>query len=90
MKRVSPWGKCPKLAPSETSSAKRRFVVFDGHMEPVIDTRTAAQLLDVSPRTVERWVSDREIPFFRLGRLVRFRASELETWLQDRHRPMLN
>ncbi len=48
----------------------------------------AARLLDVSERTLERWVRERRIPFVRLpqrGRRcgVRFVAAQLLRWLDQ-------
>lgn len=43
-----------------------------------------AERLAVSQSTVRMWVSRNEIPYIRLGRLVRFRQEEVEAWLQAR------
>lgn len=47
---------------------------------------TSAQvgdLLQVSSRTVQRWaLQDSTMPATRVGRVVRFPASELERWLE--------
>lgn len=40
-----------------------------------------AALLGVKPRTVEQWVEERRIPFYRLGRSVRLRYSEVQAYL---------
>lgn len=59
-------------------------------MEPVVDKNGVAELLAVSPRTVEGWVARGEIPFYRVNRMVRFRVSQVEAWLEDRHQPQRN
>jgi excisionase family DNA binding protein len=41
-----------------------------------------AEFLKVSPRTVDGYVSGRRIPYIKLGRLVRFRLSDVERALQ--------
>ncbi len=46
-----------------------------------LDTREAAELLKLSPVTLTQWRShDCGPPFLRLGRAVRYRASELRAW----------
>ena len=44
----------------------------------------AADYLHVSPRTLIRWRNARMIPFLRLGRLIRYRRSDLERALNRR------
>ncbi|MDA0711265.1 MAG: helix-turn-helix domain-containing protein [bacterium] len=42
---------------------------------------TAAAYLGCTPGTLRVWVSKRRVPFVRVGRLVRFRKSDLDKWL---------
>jgi excisionase family DNA binding protein len=51
-------------------------------LEPLISTKKLAALLDVGEGTVRGWVLHRKIPFHKLGKLVRFRASEVMGWVQ--------
>ncbi|MHC9540417.1 MAG: helix-turn-helix domain-containing protein [Vulcanimicrobiota bacterium] len=51
-------------------------------MEPLLNKQEAATLIGVSPRTIEKYVSFRRIPFVRVGRLVKFNAKSLEAWLK--------
>ncbi|WP_396274235.1 helix-turn-helix domain-containing protein [Granulicella aggregans] len=37
--------------------------------------------MSVHPVTILRWAREGRIPFFRLGRRVAFRASQLNEWL---------
>ena len=37
-----------------------------------------AHLLSVSPRTVDRWVKGRKIPYIKIGRTIRFRWASVE------------
>jgi len=57
--------------------------------EPLLTTREVAALLGLSPATVlRRWRSG-ELPGYRLGtNVLRFNTSELEAWLEARHRPV--
>ena len=49
--------------------------------EPLIDSAQAAELLQIHPVTLLRWSREKRVPHHRLGRKVKFRASELNSWL---------
>lgn len=51
--------------------------------EPYVDTDAVAEYLGVSRRTLEVWVQRRRIPFHKVGRLVRFRLSEVDAWIAE-------
>ena len=48
--------------------------------EPLLTACEAGHLLDIHPVTLLRWAREGRIPHRRLGRKVRFRASELNAW----------
>jgi excisionase family DNA binding protein len=50
--------------------------------EPLIDAAEAADLLKVHPKTVKRMAAQGRLPGLRIGRLWRFRASELDDWMR--------
>ena len=54
----------------------------------LLDDKSAAAILDVSPGTLSVWRSTGRygIPFLKIGRLVRYRRSDLEAWLESRVR----
>jgi hypothetical protein len=53
----------------------------------VLDTRTAADFLGVSPRTLEGFrVRGGGPPFVKIGGAVRYRLRSLETYLEQRER----
>ena len=70
-----------------TSSENSVSVFADGRStdrEPPVDVKTAARFLGVSPSLVYAYVERKQIPHFRMmGRAIRFRLSELETWRQQ-------
>lgn len=43
-----------------------------------------AENLQVSDKTIYDWVHKREIPFQKVGRLLRFRPSEITKWLSSK------
>jgi excisionase family DNA binding protein len=54
--------------------------------EKPIDVKTAARFLGISPSLVYAYVERKTIPHFRMmGRAIRFRLSELDSWRQQFH-----
>ena len=47
--------------------------------EPLIGARAAAAHLSISERQLRQMVSDRAVPFYKVGASVRFKLSELES-----------
>ena len=48
--------------------------------EPLISAEHAGSLLGIHPVTLLRWAREGRVPHRRLGRKVKFRASELDSW----------
>ena len=56
------------------------------NFELPIDVKAAANYLGVSPSLVYAYVERKQIPHFRMmGRAIRFRLSELDSWRQQFH-----
>jgi excisionase family DNA binding protein len=43
-----------------------------------------SQILNIAPLTLLRWVKAKRVPFFRLGRTIRFCPATISRWLQAR------
>ncbi len=67
-----------KFAPSPSQSHPRKEFVF----EPLLDSDEAAQLLRIHPKTLQRMARTGQIHGIQVGKLWRFRASDLEGWIQ--------
>lgn len=54
--------------------------------QELLDTKQAANYLGVTPRTLEVWrcVKRHDIPYIKVGRLVKYRQGDLDTWLESR------
>lgn len=54
----------------------------------LVGEKDAAELLGVTPGTLQVWrcTGRYSIPFVKVGRLVRYRRSTLESWLESRTR----
>ncbi|MBT3367835.1 MAG: helix-turn-helix domain-containing protein [Nitrospina sp.] len=63
-----------------SSSITSKKFVQDRHL---LDYKSAAEWLGIRPQSLRRWVSQRRIPFKKLGRVVRFDADELQSWIDS-------
>jgi predicted site-specific integrase-resolvase len=54
----------------------------------LLDERAAADVIDVTPGTLSVWRSTGRyaLPFLKVGRKVRYRRSDLLSWLEKRTR----
>jgi len=50
--------------------------------ERPIDVAGAAERLGVTERFVRRLIEERRVPFYKVGRLVRFDPAELDAWFE--------
>ncbi len=53
-------------------------------MERLLDTAEIAEQLGMSVSTIRKWVHYGFIPHIKLGRAVRFREKDIETWIEER------
>jgi len=53
-------------------------------METYWKVNEVAAAIQVSEQTVYRYVAKGEIPFHKLNRAVRFKPSEIESWMENR------
>ena len=54
---------------------------------PLLDIDAVAAALCVTPRHIQRLVSERRIPHVKVGRFVRFDPDELKSWLEGHKVP---
>ncbi len=59
----------------------RNTVEYESRFEPLLDSDEAAALLKIHPKTLQRMARRGEIPAIQIGKLWRFRASELDAWM---------
>lgn len=55
-------------------------------VEPYIDKREVSKRLRMQPRTVDAWMRRGLLPYYKLGRVVRFKWSEVEVHLAEQCR----
>jgi excisionase family DNA binding protein len=54
--------------------------------DEVLTTAETCRYLKVAPRTLYRYIQDRRVPAFKLGKDWRFVKSELDQWLRKKSR----
>lgn len=52
-------------------------------MDQLLSIQEVSEKLSVKQSTLRAWVFQRKIPCVRLGRLVRFKQSDLSRWLES-------
>ncbi len=50
--------------------------------EKFIGLEDAALHLGVKAQTVRIWIKDRGLPAYKIGKLLKFRCSEIDAWMQ--------
>lgn len=68
----------PKVEASSSNAQLPNEFTF----EPLLDRVEAAQLLRIHPKTLQRMAREGQISGIQIGKLWRFRASDLEAWLR--------
>ena len=53
-------------------------------METLIDITELGKRTSIKIATLRKYVAKRKIPFVKVGRLVRFRPSEIDGWIASR------
>lgn len=55
----------------------------------LLSSKAAARLLGIAPATLDAWLCTKRhaIPFFRIGRMIRYRAADLEAFLIAQMKP---
>ncbi len=59
-------------------------------MEKLIGINEIANYLGVKVETMYAWVHQRKIPYYKIGRLVKFKISEVEKWMNQSRVEVLN
>jgi excisionase family DNA binding protein len=52
-------------------------------METYLNIEELAKYLGVAEKTIRKWVLNREIPFHKIKKVIRFRVSEIERWIDE-------
>jgi excisionase family DNA binding protein len=50
-------------------------------VETYLSIEGVAKYLGIAEKTVRKWVLNREIPYHKIMKVIRFRVSEIEEWI---------
>ena len=53
-------------------------------MEKMLSIEEVSRILDVKVSTIRAWCFSKKIPFFKVGRLVKFSEKQIIEWLNKR------
>ncbi len=53
------------------------------HEENWIGAEEAAKYLDVKVATIRKWIKDKKIPAHKIGKLWKFKKTELDDWVKS-------
>jgi PTS system nitrogen regulatory IIA component len=56
---------------------------YGGFVETYLTIEELAGYLKLAEQTIRRWVLNREIPFRKIKKVIRFRLSEVEKWIDE-------
>lgn len=68
----------------QPESSHHQITAPTNGFEPLLDSEEAADLLRIHPKTLQRMARNGEIAATQIGKLWRFRASELDLWLRSK------
>jgi excisionase family DNA binding protein len=73
-----------KVSPTSIVSEKGIVSGQISKEKQLLDTNEAAEYLGISRNTLYEWTIQKKIPYIKVGRLVKFRKEDLESWLKQR------
>ena len=66
------------------SRARHPWLHGTPHLPELIDIQAVSRSLGISMRQVRRFIADGQIPFVRVGNLIRFDPQDLNEWIDAR------
>jgi len=74
------------ISPAFSDTATTRIQFSTTEFEPLLDSEQAAGLLRIHPKTLQKLARRGEIRGTHVGKLWRFRASDLNAWINRQQR----
>ena len=60
------------------------------NFQKLLSIGEAADILGVKVETIYSWVHTKQIPYYKIGRLLKFKWRELEEWIQSKRVEVLD
>ena len=57
--------------------------LMDKSVEKWISSKEAAEYMGINKDTLQRWITNNQIPCHRVGRLWKFKISEIDAWIRS-------
>ena len=73
------WGRMREAGKEEWIEMAK---AIDGGKDKMMTIEELAEFLSISRYTLYNWTSTRNLPFYKIGRTVRFRMKDIEAWLE--------
>ena len=70
-----------KVSPLPTATRLWGYTLGDTSTDGLMDVEQAATYLGISAHTLRKWVQRREIPYYRIGRQIRFTPEQLSAFV---------
>lgn len=74
-----------KILPKQNDNSidcKNKSSIFDN--QGFLSISCLTRLLNVPEKTIRHWIYRREIPFYKIGRHIRFDPKDIQQWISDR------
>ena len=53
-------------------------------MEKLLDISEVSDIIGVQINTLYSWIHQKRIPYIKIGRLVKFKPSDIDAWLKEK------
>lgn len=54
------------------------------NLERVLTKKELAEFLSIHPRTIDYWISQGQVPHYKLGKSVRFKLSDISVFMESK------
>lgn len=71
---------------TDFATMRQRSEIKTNEPEGLLVKSEVAQILHVTPRCIDNWMEKGLIPYYKIGRSVRFRMTDVQSCLNDRFR----
>ena len=68
-------------------TAESRALEAGSPLPILVDIQSVSRSLGISMRQVRRFVAEGEIPYVRVGQLIRFDPDDVRSWIDERRSP---
>lgn len=79
---VPPGGRAHRSSPIDACFDPERLTFWWAMSEPWVSVDEVSGHLGVAKDTIYRWIETRDLPAHRVGRLWKFKLSEVDAWVQ--------